>query len=77
MKKLLTIAALAFVLTSCGNAPQASTASDTCIMKTSRPAKITATYDGTEVGFCCKKCKGAFEAMSTSDQAAKISAMMK
>ena len=69
MKKLLAIAGLTLFLTSCADAPAAST--DKCVMK-DRVATLTETYEGTEVGFCCNDCKADFEALSTEDRATKI-----
>ena len=74
MIKLISAAAIAFLLTACTNAPiPSSSLSDTCIIKgDGTPAKVTGTYQGTEVGFCCNDCKSKFEGMSGDDQAKLI-----
>ncbi|HMN39844.1 MAG TPA: hypothetical protein PKE29_03300 [Phycisphaerales bacterium] len=38
-------------------------------------SKVTSTYGGKTVGFCCTMCKSKFDAMTDADKAAKIAAM--
>jgi len=71
MKKLPTLVCLAFVFSGCASTTPEGT--QMCIMQDDQKATTTMYYDGRTVGFCCSKCKGAFEALS--DEEKQVSAV--
>jgi YHS domain-containing protein len=75
MKKLTAIIGLSLLLCSC--AAPATQPVDKCLFQPNKDAKVYSEYNGTKVGFCCKKCKGKFDGMSDAEKAAKLVAKNK
>ena len=73
MKKLLALVVISAFLGGCAATGGNGTA-DVCLFQPSKAAKVSVEFEGEQVGFCCKKCKGKFESM---DQAAKKAAIAK
>ncbi len=71
MKKLALIACLSFLLVGCASGPDVGTSTN-CIMNPGKAAKITTTFNGTEVGFCCEKCEKKWGALSDAEKQAAL-----
>ncbi len=57
-----------------GMADNASASSASCVFsgKPADPEAGTVNYNGTEVGFCCKKCRGKWDTLTDDQKAAKV-----
>ena len=75
MKKLTAIIGLSLLLGSC--AGPAAQPVDSCLFQPDKTAKQFAEFEGTKVGFCCKKCLGKWEGMSDAAKKAKLADMSK
>lgn len=76
MKKLLAFASVSLLLCSCAGTPEPTVPSK-CLIQPDRDVKVNMTWEGTNVGFCCNKCKSKFEAMSDEDKREAIAGMNK
>ncbi len=74
MKKLTAIIGLSLLLSGCAGGPAPVAVADGCLFSPHKPAKEHAVFDGTKVGFCCKKCLKKFNGMSEAQKKAKIAA---
>lgn len=71
MKKLGLIACVSLFLSACATGP-AVDLSAKCIMNPDEDASRSVTFEGTKVGFCCKKCEGAFAKKTDEEKRAAI-----
>ena len=81
MRKTLLLCAATLLLMGCKSTSTETSTSEAakainanCVMQQDRAVDpdVTVTFEGTTVGFCCNKCAGKFETMTTEDKQAAV-----